>query len=575
MLKFLGGALGVYPIFYGLDRFVRPHMDAIGSHEGAHPVATLLEDIRLAERNIIEHINQTMRDINIALQHSTEEAILRPCINEITSTWSSVLTQSRTFGENSGTEGEALRAGYQRVSINIVTIFEHPLNLLQNTPNVEKTFQLLMNAWRCGLSVEALYLERQQCQDGPDAPQPDADKQIKNRYELYLKNLQSALVSACVDRMRSKNIPEAIKSFQIILLLERFGESVFSSLYRAVIDNSIEEMFDEAYYSGGYEAVLCYRTYRGSYEQELLKYIFNTYIKNNGITEEAEFIKLLLFIDQLPLTAQKIIAYNRIVFAYIGSPYPLTFDPNMHPNRHNLVLLAFLKRSIKSSTGQTPDEQACFEHLKNRIIDGAFTGAFAEYVFNEDKICLYNPWAAFIFDAGPKFAQKEYNLCFWGKETNPYLLYQAEEIFDKENAQPYVRFYNEKTGNYLDGGPAHGRHVIKGAEIENHHLQWRVTQSHIIRGHYEQLTGFFLQCRANGQYLAPGGALGKEHTRVCDDNPNTLSREKDIARHQEAESRERIASPREFGIFKSPKDVIPLIPHPENRLGRPQGCIIC
>lgn len=378
-----------------------------------------------------------------------------------------------------------------------------------------------------------------------------------------LITIQGNMIASCVNQIRSRNIADAINSFQRILELERFGESMFPD-YRPVIDSDIsitEERVQDSEERRYYKRNM--RLYIGSYEEVLFQSICNTYTRDNDITSDAEFIKLLLFIYNLPLISQKIIAYYHIIKIY---RHDEGWISDVHPNRQEFILAAFLKRSIEESSTQPASEveRTCFTYLKRRIL--------IQWLKNEDKICLYNPWVACMIDAGNAgggrpYAQTNYNACF-SNETpegvNPYLLYKVETIFDEENGQPndvYLRFYNEKAGNYLDGGPDHRRHIPQRGEKENHYLQWRVTRSHLGR----DIT-FFLQCRATREYLAPRIAEPR-HTSVFEDDPNSLAQQRRSASFN-------APSPREFGIFKSPKDVIP--PNLQEGLGRSSDfpCVI-
>lgn len=536
MLQFLVGIIAAYPVFYGLDRFARPALDDLfGAPDGEHgnPIGILLHEINQMENRLSTQLRQCVEDIHLAIAGCASEAVLRPRIDNVIATWSSIITQGQMYRLNGETESRALREGYQHVSTDIVSIFNNLQDLIQNTSNVEKTFKLLMHAWRCALSVEALYLERQ-IEFGPDEPEDDAEEQLKNRYQVYIERLRATLVAAgCIQRIRSNNIEQAIYSYKAILQLNNFELVAFDR-----VNNN---------------------------EESLLQFICESYADNDGITSERNFIKLLQFIHHLPNVSQKIIAYSHIIRIYnefndrrdfwVNQELTHNTSLEVHPNRHNFVLLAFLNRTIRETTHVTAEQGELFSVLRNRIAGHSW---WEEFVLSGNKICLNNPWAACIIDAGDAsrihpYAQTNYASCF-SRETedriNPYLQYKGEIVFD--DGVPYVRFYNERNRNYLDGGPDHrSARLARGEANDNHYLQWRITRSPFVRGAWGSLPTFFLKCRGNNEYLAPRTAA-RQHTSHFEDGIDSLNQERNSCVSN------RKASRREFGIFRSPKNAVPI-----------------
>lgn len=356
-MNFLLGILAAYPMFYILDRYARPRMDggldmieafpdniiAPNHAQESNAMRVFLEEIYKIKNNLdlidrsveqgrvefqrntlrilskmydIEHsIREDLRRINIdthiAIENSTERSILEPLINDVSSTWQNVLDQGRRYGIDSETELYALTQGYERVSRNIITIFTHVRALLINASSVESVFHLFMHAWRCGLSVEALYFERQKLY-GPDVPVLDADLQLKNKYEQYLRTLHTTLVSVCINRIQRKQVNEAIKTFEQITNIRAF---IYPCFEGRQLDRTIHEELD--------------------------------FIINQTYSEPNHLPSIIGFIRDLPLTlfsempSEKIRLYRKVLNQMKANNH------HVHPYGHIFVLATSIKHEME------------------------------------------------------------------------------------------------------------------------------------------------------------------------------------------------------------------------------------
>lgn len=423
MLQFLVGILGAYPIFYGLDRFARPALDGFfGAHDD--PIGLLLHEINQMENRLSTQIDQCVADLHIAIAGCASEAVFRPSINRVIATWPDILRQGIMYGVNGETEWRALITGYQNVSIDIEIIFNNLSDVLQNTANVEKTFKLLMHVWRCALSVEALYLERQM-QYGPDVPTDNAEFILKDRYVKYLENLQTTLVAVCIDRIRRNNIIEAIKAFEAKFTIEQYYTEIDIPPRPATIEltpraSTLFFIVENACKSGD-----------EAYNSERMSNILHF---GRSLREVDDRVLVHFYLRQM--VGQ--IKYSNTAFAY--------------PCSELFKIAAFIK--------STRIEDIQNQNVKTALSLMGFP-TVVERFFSPGGIYLHNRC---LLDAGPVVHQRSFNGRLPHRDDsnpwNPYLLFQVIPI----ELGAFFILFNRKANVCLDGGPSHQyRGGVEGA----------------------------------------------------------------------------------------------------------------